>query len=260
MRLCYTKTKFCKLVLLREVAAVKIEIVADYEALSKRAAAIVLDRVTQRPETVLALPTGNTPIGMYKQLVQAYWEGRTDFGQVWAFALDEYAEVPAEDRHSFSSFLRHHFIDPVGLAARFDHLRGEASDLKAESKGYERAFAARGGLDLDVLGLGVNGHIAFNEPPTPFDSRTHVVDLAGSTREANASYFPDGFPIPNRGVTMGIGTILEAQEILVIASGSSKAPIVARIVTAEPTVDIPASALKGHPHVMLLLDEEAAAG
>lgn len=236
----------------------RIEIVADYEMLSKRAATLVLEAVAQKPEPVLALPTGNTPIGMYKELVKAYREGRTDISRLWAFALDEYAGVSPEDEHSFAFFLRHHFIDQVGLGDRFDHLHGNAPDLAAECIRYEQAILAKDGLDLAILGLGVNGHIAFNEPGTAFDSRAHVVDLAASTREANAGYFPDGFRIPDKGVTMGIGTVLGADKILVIASGKNKAPIVARIINSEPTTDIPASALKNHPHVLLLLDEEAA--
>lgn len=236
----------------------KIEVVADYEALSKRAAAFVLEVVAERPESVLALPTGNTPIGMYEQMVKACREGKADFSRLWLFALDEYAGVAPEDEHSFGFFLKSHFINPVGLTERFDHLHGNAPDLAKECTRYEAAMAAKGGLDLAVLGLGVNGHIAFNEPGTSFDSLTHVVDLAVSTREANAGYFPDGFRIPDQGVSMGIGTVLAARRILVIASGKSKAPIVNRIITEPPTVDIPASALKGHPNVLLLLDEEAA--
>ncbi|MGI6128752.1 MAG: glucosamine-6-phosphate deaminase [bacterium] len=236
----------------------RIEVVADYETLSKRAAQIVLEMLTERPDAVLALPTGNTPIGLYKELVKAYREGQQDFSKLKAFALDEYASVPPEDEHSFGFFLRHHFIDQVGMGDRFDHLHGNAPDLTMECSRYEQAILASGGLDLAILGLGVNGHIAFNEPGTPFDSRAHVVNLAASTRDANAGYFPDGFRIPDKGVTMGIGTVLQANQILVMASGKSKAPIVARIITTDPTVDIPASALKNHPNVLFLLDEEAA--
>ncbi|HHV07425.1 MAG TPA: glucosamine-6-phosphate deaminase [Firmicutes bacterium] len=236
----------------------KVEVVADYEALSERAAAFVLEKVVEQPELVLALPTGNTPIGMYKRLVKAHQEGRADFSRLWPFALDEYANVAPQDEHSFGFFLHRHFIDPVGLTNRFDHLQGNAPDLVTECARYEAAIAAKGGLDLAILGLGVNGHIAFNEPGTPFDSRTHVVSLADSTREANAGYFPDGFRIPNEGISMGIGTVLAAREILVIASGKSKAPIVERIINEEPTTDIPASALKAHPNVLLIVDEEAA--
>ncbi|NMA55623.1 MAG: glucosamine-6-phosphate deaminase [Firmicutes bacterium] len=237
-----------------------IKIVADYETLSREAAAIVASKIAAGPKTVLALPTGNTPIGMYKQLVRLYREGKVDLSRVWVFALDEYARVPASDQHSFSYFLRQHLIDPAGLGPRFDHLRGEAACFETECRRYEQAIAARGGLDLAVLGLGVNGHIAFNEPGTSFDSRTHVVDLAASTREANASYFPDGFKIPAQGLTMGIGTILAAKEILLLASGKSKAAIMAHIMAAEPAPAIPASALKTHPRTTWLLDQEAAAG
>lgn len=236
----------------------RIEVAADYKTLSKRAAEFVLGKVAERPETVLALPTGNTPIGMYKELVKAHQTGKADLSRLWVFALDEYAGIAPQDEHSFCYFLRRHFIDQVGLTDRFDHIHGNAPDLVAECKRYEAAIADKGGLDLAVLGLGVNGHIAFNEPGTLFDSRTHVVDLATSTREANAGYFPDGFRIPDQGVSMGIGTVLAAREILVIASGKSKAPIVARIIAEEPTCAIPASALKRHPDVLLLLDEEAA--
>ncbi|HKM38746.1 MAG TPA: glucosamine-6-phosphate deaminase [bacterium] len=236
-----------------------IEIVADYNALSKKAAAIVLNKIAQKPELVLALPTGNSPIGMYKELVQTQQTGGADLSRIWVFTLDEYAHLPAADPHSFAFFMQCHLIDPLGIESRFDHIQGEAPDLPAECKRYEEAIAAKGGLDLAVLGLGVNGHIAFNEPGTPFDSRTQLVDLTASTRHANADYFAGSFIIPRQGITMGIGTILEAKEILVLASGKSKAQIVARIFASNPSPGLPASALKEHPRVSWLLDRDAAA-
>lgn len=236
----------------------KIVVVPDYRALSQKAAEMVLRVLSLKPDSVFALPTGNTPIGLYEELVKISDQEKADLSKIKAFALDEYVGVPPEDEHSFGFFLRQRLIDKIQLQDRFDHLRGNAIDLFRECSRYEEAIKAAGGIDMAILGLGVNGHIAFNEPGTPFASRTHVVDLAVTTRDSNTSYFPDGFCIPDRGISMGIGTILAARQIMVLANGKSKAKIVSDIVRLKPTTKIPATALKTHDSVMLIVDEEAA--
>lgn len=229
----------------------------DYEALSAHAARILLETVRDNPRAVLGLPTGRTPIGMYRHVVAECSRQYHCFRDVVTFNLDEYTRIPREHPGSYYTFMKHHLFDEVDLDPANTHIPdGNAPDLDAECVHYERELAAAGGLDLTFLGLGRNGHIGFNEPGTPFDSRTRVVELTASTRQANADLFA-GDQVPSQAITMGIGTILESRRIVLLASGRGKGEAIARLETLDIDPSFPASALWDHDDVTVLVDRSA---
>lgn len=233
----------------------QIEILANYGDLSLRAAEIIAELVRQRPGTVLGLPTGSTPEGCYAALRHS----GVSFAQVQTFNLDEYLGLGPEHPQSYHAFMREQLFAHIDLPADQTHLpNGLAPDPVTECQRYEAAIRTAGGLDLVMLGLGQNGHIGFNEPGTPFASRTRPVRLAANTRNANARFFGSPNAVPAKALTMGIGTILEAREILLLAAGEAKADAVRRLLTDPPSPDLPASALLEHPRVRVLLDHAAA--
>ena len=223
------------------------------EALSARAAELMFGAIHANPTIVLGLPTGRTPIGMYDRVVQECGHRYTCFREVTTFNLDEYAGITRDDHGSYFTFMKEHLFDHVDLDPASAHLpNGMAPDLDAECRRYEREIAAAGGIDLTFLGLGRNGHIGFNEPGAPFDSRTRVVELTESTRSANASLF-DHSVVPTHAITMGIGTILESRKIVMLVTGSGKEDAVARLRSGQVTEAFPASALWKHPDVTVLV-------
>lgn len=235
----------------------RVEVVETYAELSQRAAAIVADLVERKPDAVLGLPTGSTPEGFYRALA----ERDPDFSRVRTFNLDEYLGLPREHEQSYGQFMQRHLYSRVNLnPANCQIPNGMAADPEAECLRYEAAIRAAGGMDLVLLGVGHNGHIGFNEPGSPWDARTRRVSLAAKTLEANARFFGSLDEVPREALTMGIGTILEARQILLLASGEGKAEIIRRAVEGEPSVAVPATALQGHPNATVLLDRAAAAG
>lgn len=249
----------------------KWEIVDDYEALSISGAHRLLAALDANPRIVLGLPTGKTPEGMYARVVRECGVSRHCFEEVTTFNLDEYVGLAPDHPSSYATYMRKHLFDhvdidpaninlPDGLAARIgeeDPRHGNEEALLRECRRYEQAIARAGGLQLTFLGLGTNGHIAFNEPGTPFDARTRVVELTESTKAANAPYFRDQTP-PDRAITMGIATILDSREIVLLASGEKKRAAVERLRGGEVTTDFPASALHHHPRVTVIVDRSAA--
>jgi glucosamine-6-phosphate deaminase len=234
---------------------VRVEIFETYEAMSERAAAIVADLIRRRPGAVLGLPTGSTPEGFYAALVREH----PSFAEVRTFNLDEYVGLPLEHPQSYHSFMRAHLYDHVDLDPAHIHIpNGMAADPDAECRRYEEALRRAGGLDLVVLGLGPNGHIGFNEPGSPWTARTRRVQLAEATRLANGRFFGGADRVPGEALTMGIGTILEARQILLLAAGEQKAAIVQRMLEGDPAESVPATALRGHENVAVLLDRAAA--
>ena len=229
------------------------EALPDYDALSDRAAKIFLSAIRDNPRIVLGLPTGRTPVRMYERVVAACNRQYHCFRDVVTFNLDEYAGIPSTHPGSYCTFMNEHLFNHVDIQKSNEHIpNGMARDLDAECARYERDIAAAGGLALTFLGLGSNGHIGFNEPGTPFDSRTRVVALTESTRAANAPLFPDG-NVPTHAITMGIGTILESKSIVLLASGDKKRAAIERLRSGEITEDFPASALWRHPNVTVLV-------
>jgi glucosamine-6-phosphate deaminase len=245
-------------------------VVDDYNALSREAAAILVGRIDSHPDSVLLLPTGTTPEGMYQEIVARCSTRYRCFRDVTTFNLDEYVGVPPAHPGSYATYMRTRLFSQVDLDPAKSHVpdgngsailsdrpgAGLSHALELECARYERMIRDAGGIDLTFLGLGRNGHIGFNEPGSPFDSRTRVVELHPSTREANAPFFPDG-NVPDRAITVGIGTILESRSIVLLASGAAKAGAIARLASAPPGPDFPASALLGHPNVLAIVDRDA---
>lgn len=222
------------------------------QQLSERAAALMLGAIARDPRIVLGLPTGRSPIGMYDRVVQECSRTYHCFRDVRTFNLDEYAGVPREHPGSYFTYMRQHLFDHVDIdPANAQIPDGMAPDLEAECRRYESAIAEAGGLGLTFLGLGRNGHIGFNEPGTPFDSRTRVVELTASTRQANSDCFPEG-EVPTHALTMGIGTILDSKAIVLLVAGSGKEPALERLRSGEVSEGFPASALRRHADVLVL--------
>lgn len=236
--------------------AMQVVVLESYDALSELAAAIVADLVRAKPDAALGLPTGTTPEGFYTALIAT----GVNLERVRLFNLDEYRGLSREHPQSYYHYMRTHLFDHVNIPAESVEIPdGMAPDAEAECRRYEDAIGAAGGLDVVVLGLGHNGHIGFNEPGTPWDARTRPVALDAVTRSANARFFGSLEQVPHEALTMGIGTIVEARQILLLASGAGKAEIVKRTVEGTPGVAVPATALRNHRDVMVLLDRGAAA-
>ena len=228
--------------------------------LSAQAANIVSAALRAHPGMTLGLPTGNTPLGMYEELVRLHQTEGLDFSRARIFNLDEYVGLTADHPASYHAYMRAHFFDRVNVAPEnADIPRGAPGvDVDAESKRYENAIAAAGGIDLLVIGIGVNGHIAFNEPGSSFASRTRVVDLAPATIANARRHFGSEGDVPRTAITVGIGTILGARRILLLASGASKAGIVHQCLHGPVSESLPATALQVHRDVTVILDEAAA--
>lgn len=231
----------------------KWEQLRDYDALSTRAAEIMVDKVRHSPRAVLGLPTGRTPVGMYQRVVAECGRETHCFRDVRTFNLDEYVGIGPGHPGSYASYMREQLFSKVDVRRPNTHIPdGQAADLAAECEHYEELLVQAGGLDLTFLGLGRNGHIGFNEPGTPFASQTRVVELTESTRRANADLFPDG-KVPTRAITMGIGTILSSKRIVLLVNGESKREAVARLRSGAIDESFPASALWKHPDVTVLI-------
>ncbi|HET7658642.1 MAG TPA: glucosamine-6-phosphate deaminase [Bacillales bacterium] len=230
----------------------------NYEHMSRLAAAIIFQRVHTHPSSVLGLATGSTPEGTYQQLIQNHREYGTSYKQVTTINLDEYIGLPSGHPNSFRQFMNERLFSKLDLRSEQTHLPdGTASDLDKECKRYDILIEHKGGIDLQLLGIGKNGHIGFNEPGTSFRSRTHIVTLTESTRKANARFFESLSEVPERAITMGIQTILQSKKILLLASGASKAEAIGRLLEGKVSEDFPASALNLHDDVTLIADREA---
>lgn len=237
----------------------KLVIAKDYDEMSKQAARLLADEVTRKPETVLGLATGGTPVGMYRELVELCKTEGIDFSRATSFNLDEYVGLPGHHPQSYRTYMEQNLFSHINLPADQTNIpRGDAADLAAECQRYERAIAAAGGIDIQVLGIGNNGHIGFNEPGSGPDTTTRVVQLTESTIQANARFFDTIDEVPTQAVSMGIRTILGAKKIVLLASGEAKAEAVRRMIEGEMTADVPASLLQEHPDVTVIVDEEAA--
>ena len=232
----------------------------DYEAMSAAAADVVAHRLGEEPSAVLMLPTGITPLGMYRQLVEMHNSQGLTFADATFFNLDEYIGLAPDHRASYHVYMKENFYGLIDAdPARVFVPDGAAPDPEAECERYEASIRGAGGIEVCVLGIGRNGHIGFNEPGAPFDSRTRVVELSESTRKVNAADF-EADRAPERAITVGMATIFEAREVLLLASGTNKAGAVAAAVEGDASESVPASMLKSHPSASLFLDEDAASG
>ena len=232
----------------------------DYQDMSRKAANIISAQVIMKPDCVLGLATGSTPIGTYKQLIEWYEKGDLDFGDVTTVNLDEYRGLPRENDQSYFYFMNHNLFDYVNINPERTHLpNGMNPDADEECKRYEEVIRSTGGVDLQLLGLGHNGHIGFNEPDEEFDKLTHCVNLTESTIEANKRFFEKEEDVPRQAYTMGIKTIMRAKKILLIVSGADKADILYQSLCGPITPHVPASILQLHNDVTVVADEAALA-
>ncbi len=235
----------------------QVWVVDNYEDLCYEAARRIVQRVLLHPECVLALPTGKTPIRLYDTIVKWHRAGIIDLSRTVIFNLDEYYGLPTQHPGTYKRYMDKHLFRYLAVSAAYIP-DSEAVDPEAECRRYEETIARYNGIDLAVLGLGVNGHIAFNEPGTPWESVTHVAVLSPETREREARYFDRLENVPVKAITMGIRTIMNAREILLLATGEEKAEAVQRSLLGPVTPDMPASVLQLHPNVTVLLDRAAA--
>jgi glucosamine-6-phosphate deaminase len=237
---------------------VEVVILPDADAVARAAADRVAAVVRRRADAVLGLATGSSPTGIYAELARRVAAEELDLSAVTAFALDEYVGLPAGHPESYAAVLDRLVVRPLGLRPERVHVPdGRAADLEAAAEEYDRAIAAAGGIDLQLLGIGANGHIGFNEPTSSFASRTRIKTLAPRTRADNARFFASPDEVPTHCLTQGLGTILEAGRLLLVAQGEAKADAVAAAVEGPLAAVCPASALQLHPRATVLVDEAA---
>lgn len=230
----------------------------DYEEVSRKAANIMSAQIIMKPNAVLGLATGSTPVGMYKQLIEWYKKGDLDFSQITSVNLDEYKGLSGDNDQSYRYFMNHNLFDHVNIRKECTYVPdGLDKDSDAACKAYEEIIEKVGGIDLQLLGLGHNGHIGFNEPADEFPKTTHCVDLTESTIQANKRFFENEADVPRQAYTMGIGTIMSAKKILVVVSGEDKAEILNKVINGPITPQVPASILQLHPDVTIVADEAA---
>ena len=230
----------------------------DYEEMSRKAAGIVSAQIIMKPDCVLGLATGSTPVGLYKQLIEWYRNGDLDFSGVRTVNLDEYKGISRENDQSYYYFMHQNLFDHVNIPAGNTHLPdGMEPDSEKECRRYEELIQSMGSVDLQLLGIGHNGHIGFNEPADAFDKLVHCVNLTQSTIEANKRFFTSAEEVPRQAYTMGIQTIMRSKKILIIANGEGKADIVRDAFFGPITPMVPASVLQLHNDVTLVADEAA---
>lgn len=231
----------------------------NYEQMSSAAAQEVARVLNAKPNAVLGMATGSTPLGVYRELVKMHQRGELDFSHVTTFNLDEYVGLPITHPQSYHHFMHENFFRHVNIPPQNVHIpSGTTTNYRAFCQWYEKRIAECGGIDLQILGIGSDGHIAFNEPGSSLSSRTRLKTLARQTIDDNARFFTSRDEVPIYAITMGVGTIMEAREIVLLASGANKASAVAAAVEGPVTAMITASALQLHPSTRAYLDEPAA--
>ncbi len=230
----------------------------NYEEVSKAAAKIMASQLILKPASVLGLATGSTPVGMYKILAEMNRKGEIDFSEVKSYNLDEYYPLDASNDQSYRYFMNENLFSKVNINIENTHVPcGTAPDPEKECEDYEKMIRESGGIDLQVLGIGQNGHIGFNEPGASLHSKTHLTDLTENTINANSRFFESEADVPRQALTMGIGTILKAKKIILLACGANKHRVVNELLSGGINTDIPASMLKLHPDVVLICDRDA---
>jgi len=237
----------------------KILVCKDYEELSRKSAEIIVSQVNQKKDSVLGLATGGTPVGMYQELVKSYREGKVDFGKVITFNLDEYYGVDPKNVNSYHYYMNTNFFDHVNIDRKNINIpNGMSKDIEKECREYDEKIQSLGGIDLQILGVGLNGHIGFNEPARELMSTTHITDLTKETINANARFFEDISQVPTKAITVGMATILRSKKIVVLINGKNKSKIFDKITGKKITTQIPATLLQLHPDVTIVVDEQAA--
>lgn len=236
----------------------KVIVVKDYEEMSLKAFEVMSEVVKNKPDAVLGLATGSTPIGLYKNMIKDHKENGTSYKAIRTVNLDEYAGLDYSSDQSYVYFMRNNLFDHIDIDLKNTNIEnGKAVDRKAECDRYNKLLEEMQ-QDIQVLGIGSNGHIAFNEPGTPFGSVTHIVDLAESTIKDNSRMFASIDEVPRQAFTMGLKNIMNAKKVLILANGENKAKAVYGLVKGEVTEDLPASVLQLHPDCIVIADEKAA--
>lgn len=237
----------------------RLIVAKDYNEMSKIAADIMAENIKNDPEIVLGLATGGTPVGLYKELIDMYKKGDLDFSRVTSINLDEYIGLSGEHNQSYRYFMNENLFNHVNIDKKNTFVpNGLANDPEKECALYDERVEEMDGIDLQLLGLGGNGHIGFNEPNDVLNIGTHVTNLKEETIQANARFFDSIEEVPCRAITMGLGGIMKAKKIIVVASGESKADAVAKLMSGNVTTEIPASMLQMHSDVVVIVDEAAA--
>lgn len=237
----------------------KIIVTKSYEELSRKAGNIFASQLILKPNSVIGLATGSSPVGMYKELIRIYKEGDIDFQEVTSFNLDEYIGLTPDNDQSYHYFMQKNLFSSINIRPENIHIpSGIALDMEVAAKTYDKLIEDAGGIDIQILGIGNNGHIGFNEPDVKFEARTHIVELEPETIEANARFFNSIDEVPTRAISMGIKNIMQSRKIVLIATGEGKAKAVQGMIEGPITPELPASVLQLHPDVTIILDEAAA--
>ena len=237
---------------------IKVYVEKDYAAASQKACEIFAIKAKEHPTGAFGFATGSTPVGMYKELAKLSGESKIDLTKITAFNLDEYYPIKASDSQSYAYFMAKNLFDAVKLPNENRNIPcGEAKDANVECKSYEEKIVKSGGIKLQILGIGNNGHIGFNEPSSSFSRETSLVELADATVSANSRFFESIDMVPKHAITMGIYTIMMAEEILLIVSGEAKANILKEALLGPITPNVPASVLQLHRNVSVVTDQEA---
>lgn len=237
----------------------RIIVEKDYHSMSKKAALMVASQIRLKPDSNLGLATGGTPLAMYDKLIEMFREGEVDFSEIQTFNLDEYCGLEADHPNSYHYYMHDNFFNDINIKKENIHIPdGSAEDFNKECRDYEESIKKARGIDLQILGIGSNGHIGFNEPSKSLNVATEVVDLTEETIKANSRYFDSKDEVPKKAISMGMATILKADRIVLLASGKSKAEAIKKTVSGKISTQAPASLLQTHPQITILLDQEAA--
>ena len=237
----------------------RIIVVDNYEEMSKKAALMIASQVMLKPDSVLGLATGDTPLGMYKELIKLHRKNEVDFKEVRTFNLDEYYGIDRENLQSYYYFMNTNLFNSINIARENINMPdGMAKDVDASCTEYEKKIKELDGIDMQVLGIGGNGHIGFNEPNVNFEAETHLVNLDEQTIEANSRFFESIEDVPVKAISMGIKTIMNSKKIILLANGINKAEAIERAVKGKIDPNIPASILQLHNDVTIIIDKEAA--
>ncbi len=237
----------------------KIFVEKDYEAMSKKAAEIFIEAIKEKPNIILGLATGSTPIGLYKELIRAHKEEGLDFSKVTTFNLDEYIGLSPDHPSSYEYFMREELFNHINIPRENIHIPdGLAENIEEYCKKYDEMIDKAGGIDIQLLGVGENGHIAFNEPDESLSLGTTIVELTENTIEVNSRFFQSVEEVPRTAISMGIGSILKAKKIVLLANGKRKAPVIKKLLSTDRvSTKFPVSFLLLHPDVTVIVDEEA---
>ena len=237
----------------------KVLVEKSYNEISKKAAYLVKQQIKEKPNSVLGLPTGSTPLRMYDELIEMYERGEVDFSKVITFNLDEYYGLPPDHPQSYNYYMWNNFFDHINIKKENVHiLDGMTNNIERECLEYETKIKNAGGIDLQILGIGPNGHIGFNEPSETLNDKTHLVTLTEETIETNSRFFDSKEKVPEKALTLGISTILKSDKIIIMASGESKASAIKKTLSGQINTCTPSTLLQTHSNVTVIVDQGAA--